>query len=332
MAPSFKPAYLIHGDDHGRVGERRARLRALAEGASGAGGLELFEGDSAAPDTVAAALNAMTIALGRRFLIVDGVERWKDKELDALVGALVDPPAETTVAFFAREDGRVKAPKRLHEAVRAAGGDIAAEETVKPWDLPKWVSARGRELGLDLSADAARALVAHVGDRQQRLLRELEKIELTLRGPGQDPRTPLEVDAETVLEISAPSSQRKVWTFADGLLAGDPARAAALFGELRAQGDRVGAMLFSVAGRLRDAHRVAAALEAGSTPAEAKRGLRMPPRAQDVLLADARRMGAERLARLVVAMAELEATTHGGGRGGVSEDTRMLRIIGELVT
>ena len=26
--PSFKPAYLIHGDDHGRIGERRARLRA----------------------------------------------------------------------------------------------------------------------------------------------------------------------------------------------------------------------------------------------------------------------------------------------------------------
>ena len=28
--PSFKPAYLIHGDDHGRIAERRARLRAMA--------------------------------------------------------------------------------------------------------------------------------------------------------------------------------------------------------------------------------------------------------------------------------------------------------------
>ena len=31
LVPAFKPAYLIHGDDHGRIGERRAKLRALAE-------------------------------------------------------------------------------------------------------------------------------------------------------------------------------------------------------------------------------------------------------------------------------------------------------------
>ena len=42
--PSFKPVYLIHGDDHGRIAERRARLRSLAEKASGAQGLEIFEG------------------------------------------------------------------------------------------------------------------------------------------------------------------------------------------------------------------------------------------------------------------------------------------------
>jgi DNA polymerase-3 subunit delta len=75
VSPSFRSAYLIHGDDHGRIAERRARLRALAEEASGAQGIELFEGDAATPEGVAGALSAMTFALGRRFLIVDGVER-----------------------------------------------------------------------------------------------------------------------------------------------------------------------------------------------------------------------------------------------------------------
>jgi hypothetical protein len=28
----LKPAYLVHGDDHGAIAERRAGLRALAEG------------------------------------------------------------------------------------------------------------------------------------------------------------------------------------------------------------------------------------------------------------------------------------------------------------
>ena len=47
--PAFKPAYLIYGDDHGRIAERRAKLRALAEGESGAEGVEVFEGDGARP-------------------------------------------------------------------------------------------------------------------------------------------------------------------------------------------------------------------------------------------------------------------------------------------
>src|SRR3954465_12818419 len=113
--PTFKAAYLIHGDDHGRIGERRARLRALAEQEGGASGAEVFEGEDATPEAVAAALSAMTFATGRRFVIVDGVERWKDKEVAAQLGAVLNAmPPETTVAFFAREEGRTKAPAALH--------------------------------------------------------------------------------------------------------------------------------------------------------------------------------------------------------------------------
>ncbi len=56
VPPTFKPAYLIHGDDHGRLGERRARLRALAEQVSGSQGIEVFEGETATVEAVAAAL------------------------------------------------------------------------------------------------------------------------------------------------------------------------------------------------------------------------------------------------------------------------------------
>ena len=37
---SFHAAYLIHGDDHGRIAERRAKLRAVAEAGSGPGDVE----------------------------------------------------------------------------------------------------------------------------------------------------------------------------------------------------------------------------------------------------------------------------------------------------
>jgi hypothetical protein len=204
--PAFRPAYLIHGNDHGRVAERRARLRAMAEGESGVGGVELFEGDACTPEAVAGALTAMTFAMGRRFVIADGVERWKDKDVAAIAAAMEGlDTAELTVAFFGREEGRAKVPAALHEAVSKAGGQVAEESAVKPWELPKWAIARAKELGLSLDQQAARALVGHVGERQQRLVRELEKLAIEY-GPG------AAIGLDEVEASSAPSAERKVWT------------------------------------------------------------------------------------------------------------------------
>ncbi len=318
--PAFKPAYLIHGDDHGRIAERRARLRTLAESVSGANGIEVFEGDQATPDAVAAVLSAMTFAIGRRFIIVDGAERWKDKELDNLVAAVATIAPDTTVAFFAREDGRMTASKRLHDAVAKAGGDVSAEQSVKPWELPKWVLARARELGVVLEPEAARALIAHTGDRQQRLLRELEKLALE-GGAG------AEFDAQAIDELTAPSAELKAWELADALLSGEAQDATRVYLALRAQGERVPGLLYWMAQRLRQGLEVAVALEAGEPPAQVRRRLRMPSKAAEQLLGDARRAGAERLREAIEELADLELSSRGGGKGGVGEDTAALLSI-----
>src|SRR5450755_872667 len=318
--PAFKPVYLIHGDDHGRIAERRARLRAIAEAGSGAQGLELFEGDPCNPETVAAALSAMTFAMGRRFLIVDGVERWKDKDLEPLEAALASIPPETTVAFFAREDGRVKAPARLAAAVKKAGGDVSAEVGLKPWELPKWVAARAREMGIELAPGAAKTLVAQVGERQQRLLRELEKLALEL-GEG------AQVDDAEIEELTAPSSERRAWALADALVGGDAAAATSFYLELRAQGERLPGLIYWMAQRVRAAHEIAEAIDQGRPIAEVKRGLRMPTKAADRLIADARRTGTASLRRAIVEIADLELASRGGGSGGAGEDTAALLAI-----
>jgi DNA polymerase-3 subunit delta len=317
---AFKPVYLVHGDDHGRIAERRARLRGIAETLSGVEGLELFEGEEATPDAVALVLRAMTLVIGRRFIIVDGVERWKDKELASLEAALKGMPPDTTLALFAREDGRAKAPARLHDAVRRAGGDVSAEDSVKPWELPKWAIARARELGLALDPEAARALVRQVGDRQQRLLRELEKLAL-----GADEGAT--IDADQIAELTAASAQRRAWTVADALVAGDAHAATRAYLELRAQGERLPGLLYWISQRVRVAHDVASALDAGEPPAQIKRGLRMPSRAADRLISDARATGSDKLRRATCEIADLELASRGGGRGARGEDTAALIAI-----
>src|SRR5437660_5066885 len=251
--PSFKPVYLMHGDDHGRIAERRARLRSLAEKASGAQGLEIFEGDRATPQEVAASLSMMTFALGRRFLIVDGVERWKDKDLEPLEAALAAIGPDTTIALFAREDGRAKASSRLHDAVRAAGGEVSAEVSVKPWELPKWLVAQARGLELELDSDAARTLIQQVGDRQQRLMRELEKLALAV-SPGR------RVEVSDVEALTARSSERRAWSLADAVLGGDEQAAVRMYLALRSQGERLPGLIYWMSQRLRTALDVAGAL------------------------------------------------------------------------
>lgn len=323
--PSFTPAYLIHGDDHGRIGERRAKLRAMAEAESGQSGVELFEGDACAAETVAGALSAMTFALGRRFVIADGVERWKEADVAVVAAAMeaMDPEA-LTVAFFAREDGRVKAPAALHKAVEKAGGKVAAENVLKSRALPAWLIKRASELGFELDQQAARALVAQVGDRQQRLLRELEKLALEY-GPG------AHVGVEEVQASSASSAERKAWTLADAVVAGDAKAATRLLIELRQQGERLPSLQYQMVRRVRDALAIAEALAAGKPAAQVRKTLRMPSFAADRLIADVSNRDVESYRRALELLADLEVESRGGGGAALSEDTAAVRAVLEAV-
>ena len=330
--PDFKPAYLIHGDDHGRIAERRARLRAIAERVGGAAALEVFEGDAGAPEEVAAALGAMTFALGRRFLIVDGVERWKEAEVAPIAALLADPPPDTTVAFFAREDGRARAPKALAKAVAGAGGDVTEEKTLRAWQLPKWVGEQARGMGIELEDGAPSALVAHVGERQQRLLRELEKLALEYG-------TAEPIGADQIDAVAARSAERKAWTLADALVAGDRTAAVTFLLELQSQGERLESLLYQMARRVRQALEVATRLEAGESRAQVKRTLRMPSRVADRFIADVADSDPARLRAALERLADVEVASRGGpvvssragGRaivgGGLTGDTLAARAV-----
>lgn len=316
--PKFEPAYLIRGDDHGRIAERRARLRALAEAESGIEGVEVLEGEASTPQAAAAALSAMTLSLGRRFVIVDGAEHFKESDLAELEAALAQLDGDTTtVAFFAREEGRAQVPASLAAAVERAGGKVSVEAAVKPWELPKWVAARARDIGVDLDAGAAKALVAQVGERQQRLTRELEKLALAL-GAGS-------VGAEEIAALAAGSSERRAWSLADALVARDGAAATRIYLALSAQAERLPGLLHWMVQRMRLALEVVTRLDDGEPAAAIKRSLRMPPKAAERFIEDARAADEASLRRALEQLADLELDSRGGRP--VPEQTAVLRTI-----
>lgn len=317
---AWKPAYLIHGDAHGRIAERRGRLRTMAEHESGVEGVEVFEGDASTPEALGGALNAMTFAIGRRFIIADGVERWKDADVEShLAAALKDVPPDTTIAFFAREDGRVKAPANLAAIVKRIG-DVAAEMTPKAKDLPQWAMGEAQRLGVTLDRDAARALVSSVGERQQRLLRELEKLAIE-HGPGAT------LGTEEV-EAAAHSAEREVWGLVDALVARDGRAATRTFLELRAQGEAIPRLIPLMARRVRDVLAIAARLEAGESPSQVKETIKGSPWAADRRIKEARATDVEALRRTLEALADLEVATRGGSE--LDDDTAALRAIATI--
>ena len=260
----------------------------------------------------------MTFAMGRRFVIADGVERWKDAEVEPVAhGAATSADPETlTVAFFAREEGRYKAPAKLVEAVEKAGGQIAAEMNVKAWDLPKWLIEQAKDAGSDLDRDGAKALVAQVGDRQQRLMRELEKLALE-HGPGAN------IGVDEVEESCATSAERKVWTLADALVAGDRktslalAARAARAGRARHRPD----LQHGPPAPRRGGGRRALQQPASPRPRSRRRcGCRRGPPTSSSRTS--RRVTSRRCASALAAMADLEVESRGGE---LSEDTEAVQ-------
>ena len=138
------------------------------------------------------------------------------------------------------------------------------------------------------------------------------------------------IDADQIDKLTAASAERRAWTVADAFVAGDVQAATRAYLDLRVQGERVSGLLYSISQRVRLAHDVACALDAGERPAKVKRRLRVRSRGADRLMSDARATGSEALRRATCEIAELELASRGGGRGALGEDTAALLAISRI--
>jgi DNA polymerase-3 subunit delta len=178
-----------------------------------------------------------------------------------------------------------------------------------------------------------------VGERQQRLLRELEK--LALEGEEtQAGGAARAIGVEDIDRRAAHSAQWQAFSLADALVAGAARDATVSYLRLRQQGERLPGLSYLMAQRLRDGLAIALRLRAGESVAEVRRGLRMPVRAAERFVADVARTEPERLRAALGALADLELDSRGGAvlsgsrsaLTGLSEDTQALRAIEAITT
>jgi DNA polymerase-3 subunit delta len=324
----IKPAYLISGEDESRIDAWRARLRTRAE-EDPAATLEVLKEDRLTGEAAAEEITALTLSMGRRYVLADGVQRWKDRDVKEVVAALARLPAETVVVFIALGES----PKGLEKAVKACGGDVHDYPAVAPRAYPAWARERAGELGFELEREAAEALVARVPRdekkrrlRQQSLLRELEKLAIFA---GENAT----VDANDVELLTTSAVETQTYELADAVIEGNRERALSLAEKLLSQDEDMIVILYALRRKLRDSHRAWAMVNSGKSLGEVQSALGVPGFIAKRIVSQVKKLDGERFERALDLLAELDWSIRGGSsRNPESALTLMLAGAGGAET
>lgn len=194
------PAYLLTGNDRPKVVRALRRLRARF----GAESVEQLTAETSGGADAVAACNALGLFAGHdggRLVVVEGVERWRKADVEAVTAYLADPVEGAVLALVAGE------PLRSDALAKVIGKGLLTFEAPKPRDLPGWVRAQFEAYGAQVDQDAARALIEIVGDDLAALATEIDKL-ATWAGGG--PLGRAEVEA-----LAAPAREATAWALTD---------------------------------------------------------------------------------------------------------------------
>jgi DNA polymerase III subunit delta len=200
MADELLPVYLLTGTDRPKIGRALRRLRTRF----GDEAVEVLSAETVSGEDVAAALNSLGLFGAGRLIVVQGVEKWKKADAEALAAYLTDPVAGTVVALVVDEPGK---DDTLGKLVARRGGEVLAYDVPKPKDPSVWVRGEFARLGAQATDDAARRLVEIAGDDIGLLEQEVEKLATWAGGEQIGPRE--------VEELAVPVTEAPAWALSD---------------------------------------------------------------------------------------------------------------------
>lgn len=174
-AQQLKPVYLITGNDGPKVAVAVHRLRArFAEGS-----LELLAAESVSGAGAVSAANALGLfGGGERLVVVEGIERWKRADVEAVLEYVRSPNPGAVLALV----GEPEKLAGLADAV-ASVGDVLRYDVPKRKkrgreedDYVSWVRDRLDRAGVRIDQEAVERLVELVGPDAFALHGEVEKL------------------------------------------------------------------------------------------------------------------------------------------------------------
>jgi DNA polymerase-3 subunit delta len=173
---------LVHGADPQLLDDAVTLVtRAVFPSAEEAAhGREVFDGREVSPDAIVRSASTLPLLAGARLVVVRRAQALPAKGSDALVAYAADPNPATRLLLLADEPLGASRDRRtdhwLMGAVPAVG--VVTLPARRGRVLEDWLRSRAAAEGLTVSEEAARQVVAWVGDDSAALLGEVRKAAL----------------------------------------------------------------------------------------------------------------------------------------------------------
>ena len=268
------PLYLVSGDETLLVGEACDAIRARARQAGFATREVHFIERVADWAAVSGSVGTMSLFGDQRLLEVRMSSAKPGKDGGAVLAALAQAGPETLVLVIAPRLDRDAQSSAWFKALSEAGAWLPVWE-VTAAQLPAWLGARCRRVGLAASEEAIELLAARVEGNLPAGQQEIDKLRMLVDGDR--------LDAAQVLAAVADSSRYDVFRLSEAVLSGDAPRALRVAEGLRGEGVEPTLVLWALTRDLRQLW----SLREGSAATGGRAGW-MPP-AQAAALERARR-------------------------------------------
>lgn len=256
LKKSLLPCYLVTGDEPLLVQESLDGIRAAAR-RSGFGSRESFVATSGFNwnDLSAAGSNLSLFAERRVAELTLPTGKPGKSGAAAIIEMAAQAGDDLLFVISAPKLDRGNAAAKWVKAIEKTGA-VVQIWPIGQRELPGWIAARMKTLGLDADRDAVRLIADRVEGNLLAAQQEIEKLRLLL-GSGK-------VSAGQVDRAVADSSRYDVYKLVDAAVGGDAPRAIRILGGVRAEGVDAVVVMWALIRELRTLARLGEAIGAGT--------------------------------------------------------------------
>lgn len=175
----YKPIYWLEGEEDYYIDMvvNFAEHKILSEAEAGFN-LTVFYGRDAAWADVVNACRRYPMFAERQVVVLKEAQTMRDVEM---LESYIENPLSSTI-FVAAYKGKTFDKRKKFYKLLKENGEILSAEKIKDYKVQEWILDYAKQQGYQLTAKAASLLEEHLGNDLSRIVNEIEKLSVNLKG------------------------------------------------------------------------------------------------------------------------------------------------------